>query len=409
MKKLFVCLLALALALPAAGSAEWLASFFGAPASGLTLRYVAVPEAAFSAENDRVLAASPDGRFVLISNPYAVYLWDCTARRRIPISFAGEEDLELLNLYALNAALGTQGIKLNKEQREKRIADLEAVRDSYLARLGLTRFTDLDQIADCYPRTVNLFAQCTGFDGQIAAVECPQFAIAFSVDLTTGEAKLFEKGDQIMAIGSGMVLYRSHFADLATGEPLIPDLTVAADDGRPDDLTLPQGAAFCADGSVVYVSPSGAFSPEGNDYWLTHAAKDANTAYMIGNYAYSRAPGSILLSCEDRWALLYSRSAATYNPAILMNLETGEISEIEAGKLLPVAAAKNGFICWDLKTYDVVLLDPVTGEQAKISLARGFDWSQLNYAAVGSIVGNGQGMLFTQRQPLHGYFVIEGE
>ena len=100
--------------------------------------------------------------------------------------------------------------------------------------------------------------------------------------------------------------------------------------------------------------------------------------------------------------------------------ETGALTEYEPRKMLPVAPAENGFLCFDLNTYDLLLLDPATGGKTKVGLGSGFDWSALtDISGISGLVSGGDGRLFATSlfRPsrdadaisVHGYFVLEGE
>ena len=377
-------------------------------AEGLTLRYVPVTEAAFAETNDRVIGAAPDGRMVLIANTFDLYLWDTVNGCRVPISFPDEEDQALLTMYGTEAAAVLNARSLTAAQREERIRALSAKRDDYLRERGLSSFTTLDQLAECFPHLLPLAARCTAVYDRWALAECAKAGLTLLVDMQAGTARFLEKGMKAYAMNAGRLLTSEGLTDLETGELSQPDLAPAAGDEWPALRGPAVAARLGADGGLQLLLPEGSVVPAGNDFWLLDAAQGHKKLLRIGHYQYGRQPDTILAAAGERYLLLFNLNAYRTTPPVLVDRER-ETAEELSRQLLPICAAGSGFLCLDADALEVVLLDPASGKAGGILLAEGYDWSALTPGEAVSMIGNGQGLLFCQQKaPLHGYFAMSG-
>lgn len=410
MRKLLACLMIMMLALPLTAVAE------GSP----VLRFVPAEEEAFNALTEgavtRLMGASGDGRMLLMVNPYELYLWDRTAHARVPVTFARPEDAETVTDFAVMTVIRQMGRDLNAQQR----AEKEAALRQSLAEQGTEAFTDMDRIFEQFPRIFALGVSCLGLSRDWALVSCDQAGFALAVDLRSGAGRIFGRDEKPRSLcGSRVLLQDMRILDLETGECALPELMPAPDDGRPELNPFPCAMHLCANGDVLAVLDEGSYSQEGNDCWLVDAAADSNRAIRIGHTDSGRAPNVILTAAGERWLLLFNRAMAIRKGPFILDRVSGEARETEDGQFLPVAAAENGFLCWDLQTYRVFLLDPADGGRTPVSLAPGFNWASMDLTGISSMVGNGLGMYFvpdpsmspsrTESVAVHGYFVLEGE
>ena len=428
MKKTLVCILALALLLPLTAQAEgFLGFFFGTPSSGLTLQYVPVQDKAFvtldGQTTARLMGTSGDGNMLLLYNPFELYLWDQRAQCRIPVSFARPEDAEAVTQLAPMAVINMIGRNLKKEQRNERMEQLTSQQEEYLAKRGLTAFANLDQIVECFPQIVQLGPRCVGISDHWALVNCVYYPCALAIDLRNGEALVFINENQPKAFCEDRIFMSEGILNLETREMTYGEqlgLMPAQNDGRPADLSfLYNSFKLCKDGSLLTIGWEGTINyEEGNSYWLVDVRTDSNRAARIGFYFYSYAPDRFLATEDERYLLLCSASGAYYKPFVIFDRENGSVTEFEASQYLPIVATKNGFLLWDLNTYDVLILDPTTCETRKVGLGSGFDWNKLNLGTLPYIIGNGQNMFFEPNSIIsmegettyvHGYFVLEGE
>ena len=90
--KTFIALLLVLALLPGALASGFFSGLLGGGSE--KLRFVSVKDKAFSTDNSRVIAATGDGRNVLIMNPFELYIWDTGTNGRIPVWFSGEKDIE---------------------------------------------------------------------------------------------------------------------------------------------------------------------------------------------------------------------------------------------------------------------------------------------------------------------------
>ncbi|MBR4711604.1 MAG: hypothetical protein IKP10_06185 [Clostridia bacterium] len=430
MKKALICALALMLALPMTGCAEnFLEFLFGKPSSGLTLRYVPAAPEAFATLSDPareacLIGISSDGNMLLMSDGYSeIYCWDQAAGKRVPVTFADPAEAEALTAMIPGAVVRIMGgSSLSRQQREERTEQTKAKQDAYLSGVGQKVFADMDQISECYPHMLSLNVTCLGLTDRWALLQCMNMPCSLAIDLHTGASRVFLESNQPRSFSDGKILLPEGIMDLETGLMLDPDqigLMPAADDGRPDLTVLPSQITLGADGSLLAIGCDGAISPDGNDYWLIDAARDYNRAVMIGSFGFGDAPGRIMISGDGRTLMLLKSGSAMAASQILMNRESGEKTVYERGKLLPVAPTQSGFLCWDLNTYDVLLIGPDGGSGERVDLRGDLDWSTLDLTAVSYTIGNGKGMYFVTRPSLnltsngrtvvHGYLLLEGE
>ena len=217
MKKVLACLLVLSLLPFGALSEGWFSSLFGG--SGPKLRFVSVGNRAFSSDSARVIAATGDGRNVLISWAYELYLWDTRENRRIPLWFSQPEDVELLNFTADNAALLAG--KPGKDQREEKQKQIEQVKQRYLEQHGLEAFTSFDDVYGCYPRLVPLGVKLLDVGSEYALIVPNYFTASLLTDLRTGESRFVRSAHPALC---GDRLYTGEeILRLDTGESYAPD------------------------------------------------------------------------------------------------------------------------------------------------------------------------------------------
>ena len=424
MKKAMVLLVLLTL-LPVAARAEGFLGFlFGGGSSGPTLRFVPVDEAAFRTENERLvnrlIGASEDGNMLLMVNVYELFLWDQTAHRRVPLTFSREEDREALTSLLPMAVL-TSGIPGKRDQEA--LEKLTALVEEFLQKQGSTAIENLDQFTGFRPQIISLGAQCMGLSGNWALVSLNQASCALAIDLRTGESLVFFQDMVPRSFCDGRILFDDGVLDLESGEltglerlGLVP----APEDGRPELSFLPNNRTICRDGSLLAFGQEGAFDVEGNDFWLLDVTTTDNKVSRIGHFDFTHVPARIMTTGEDRWLLLCQPGISYSFPFFVLDRETGALTEYEPRKMLPVAPAENGVLCFDLTTYDLLLLDPATGGKTKVGLGSGFDWSALtDISGISGLVSGGDGRLFATSlfRPsrdadaisVHGYFVLEGE
>ena len=420
MKKAIACFLALVmiLTLPyeagADGLWEW---FFSSSSSGATLCFVPVSDAAFSRDDVRLIGADGDGRMLLMMNTFELYLWDLTANRRVPISFVREEDAAVLSEACVNVVLKETGRNLKGDERTALQQELAEKQAAWLSTRGQTAFTDMDQIAACYPYLVSLGSQVLGTSDRWALVALNNLSVTLMLEFSTGKALLVPGIEGPMDIcGSRVLLRDGTIFDAATGEHLQPNLMMpTADDGRPDTLSYAQAVVLCADGTEMALLRDGPLSPEGNDYWLVEVSADTNIAQKIGYFARRVTPNRLLTAGDDRFLLFTSYNSATAKH-VLLDRETRTITALETDRYLPVAGTESGFLCLRLSDYTPIILDAATGGAEKeLSLAGGFDWSILNAVMMGSIVQGTENRYFCttsntlNRRCVRGFFVLEGE
>ena len=427
MKKLLVCFLSVLLLLPFTVQAEgWLDFFFGSPSFGLTMRYVPVQEEAFMSLDGqmigRLMAASEDGNMLLIYSPVEIYFWNQSTMSRVPVTFARPEDAEKMTQLAPQAAFNSIRGNLRTEKGKERLEELTAQCQEYLSARGLTAFANMDQISECYSHIVQLGAQCVGISDRWALVRSVYFSCLLAIDLRNGETLILDDRSRVLTICEDKVFTIEGLLNLETRE-MTPidqlDLMFAEDDGLTyvnfsDDIIY-----LCKDGTIMAIGREGPKSDDAIPYHLVNVCADSNRVYSIGSYWTNHGPDTIVATEDERWLLLYNAAAVVRDSVILLDRVTGDITELEAGHYLPLAATKSGFLLWDMYTYVFTVMDPATAEMKKVELGDSFDWSCLDLVAVSGIIGNGLNMYF-EPKPLtirmvdgsayvHGYFVLEGE
>ena len=399
MKKVLACLLILSLLPFGALSEGWFSSLFSG--SGPKLRFVSVGNRAFSSDSARVIAATGDGRNVLISWAYELYLWDTRENRRIPLWFSQPEDVEMLNFTADNAALLAG--KPGKDQREEKQKQIEQVKQRYLEQHGLEAFTSFDDVYGCYPRLVPLGVRLLDVGNEYALIVPNYFTASLLTDLRTGESRFVRNTHPALC---GDRLYTGEeILRLDTGESYAPDYAaVQHENGSGWIKTI----KLLKDDSLLYLTPSSAMNEksERTMYLADVNAQGANL-FELGTYKISQEPSELLVTGNGKYAAAYCPGGYTAGQAAILNRETGEVKSVGADSLMMVSATQDAFLCYDLSAYEIVKLDPETLEQSAVRITGLGLGDTVTYAAVSSVVTNGEGLYFVQNEILRGYFMLE--
>ena len=415
MKKCLILLLACVMILSSCAPALALGFLFGG-GSGGSMRYVSVPEKAIEGlVYARVVAGNADGSKLLIdSQDSKLFLWDVQKGERIPVSLPRTQDAEALTQAMM---MGTDMfMKLKREQREAYLQNKQEAMDEYLTAHGLTVFENLDQIVDCLAQDGRYVyrSRCTALNGRFALVEYGS-AICLGIDLETGKAYAVNGLSGIYpALCENRVLCSEGFLDLATGEVSIPeepegwtgedetmkDLEIAA---ASRVLMLPGELRFLG----VYYT---AWERTENDmlrteYLILRDLNGVSRCVSLGECSMSKAADQILLTENERYALVLNSSTVSMYGANLVDLTAGEVRHIDG--LLPVGAAGDKFLCYDMKQYKPCLLDPATGKTEGIRTVTSPgdpEWVGPITPFMGAAF-NGK-LLFPQRERYQGYLIL---
>ena len=404
-KKLLACLLVLCLLPAGALAGGWLDALFAAASSdGTSLRYVSVPEEAFTEPSSRVIGASGDGRNVLIMNNYEIYLWDTLENKRLPLHFSNEEEIAAFDAYLDTAIVNNQVLRLNKEQREARMTEIKKVKETYLKNHLLTHFTSFDHINDCFPHIVPIGASVEYLSPHYAIIAANQLGLAFLADLQTGECNLLGNSRDV-ALYEDKLLTADGIVLLTTGETTMPAYQEADASGLSHRVNRME---LTKDDAVVSLIPSDTTDPADftREMYLVDLSTERTRIVDLGKYSMTGEPNKLLITGDGRYAAAYNPSPAYSSQAVIIDRESGLVKPIDEALML-VTSSEDGFICYDYaNTYMLVLLDPETMKYGTLAVT-GLDLgSAFTYTAASSVIGNGNGLYFVQREVLHGYFEL---
>ena len=365
------------------------------------LRFVSVKDRAFSTDNARVIAATGDGRNVLIMNPFELYLWDTKTNRRAAVWFSSEQDIEQLNFTMQTAYVLRSNVK--KDQTEARQKQYEEITGKYFERNGITRFTTLDEVSGCFPMIISIGARTKELGPRWALVEATYLSAMLLIDLESGEARFTEdryasiSGDRLLNSDDGSV------TDLATGETYYPEYKRPEIDGSSGIIKT---LRLLGDDSIAALVPGSSIRDDKTrDMLLVQASVENSRVIALGSFDFMREPSELLVTGNGRYAVAYYPQVYYADQAVIVDLETGEIKKPGLEELLFVAAAEDAFLCYDFKNAEMVRLEPDTLKQTKLSVS-GLGKS-VTYTMISNLVGNGGGLYFSQGEILHGYFELD--
>ena len=403
-KKLLICLLILAL-LPGWASAEgWFNALFGGFASDAArLEYVSVSERAFSTENARVLGAAGDGSKVLITNACELYLWDLQARKRIPLRFTDPQDIEQLNFVIENAYINFLNVKKDKEQLEALREKIDRIEQEYFKKKGIECFTSFDELNECFPKTIQLGANVSAINLRYAIVEAYRLPGTLLVDLVTGETRFLETNRYLLYGDSLFDLEEMSITRLDSGETVFPAYTLPDSEAS---LGMVKARCVLNGDSVAALIPEAAVNENYERTMFLHLASAQNGFQAaLGMFRYDCEPDTLLPLGNGRYVAAYSRNGYRKVPIFIIDCLSGEMQQLEPGKLMPVSATEDTFLFFDMETLDsrLTALDPETMEQSQVAVS---GVKNMGYAAISSVVANGEGLYFVQNDILHGYFEL---
>ena len=399
--KTFIALMLVLALLPGA-----LASgFFGGLLGGGSekLRFVSVKDKAFSTDNSRVIAATGDGRNVLIMNPFELYIWDTGTNGRIPVWFSGEKDIEQLNFTVQTAYMRRFNAK--KDQMEALQKQYDEVTGKYFERSGITRFTTLDEVSGCFPMIISIGGRTKELGPRWALVEAVYLSAMLLIDLETGEARFIE--DRFASINGSRLLNSDDgsVTDLKSGETYFPEYKRPETDGSAGYL---KQLRLLGDDSIAALIPGSEIRDDKTrDMTLVKASAEYGLAAVLGSFNIMHEPSELLVTGNGRYAAAFYPQVNYAGQAVIADLETGETKTPGLEGLLFVAATEDAFLCYDFKKAEPVRLEPDTLKQTKISVSGLGRGSALSYTMMGSLIGNGGGLYFSQGEILRGYFELD--
>ncbi|MBR5009467.1 MAG: hypothetical protein IKY06_02390 [Clostridia bacterium] len=400
LRTLLALILVLAL-LPGALAGGFLSGLLGKGGSA-KLSFVSVKDKAFSADNSRVIAASGDGARVLIMNPYELYIWDTKTNRRVPVWFGGEQDIEQLNFMVQTSYVLRSNAK--KDQQDALRAKYDEVTGSYFKREGITRFTTLDEVSQCFPMLIQIGARTRELGPRWALVDANNLGARLLIDLDTGEACFIE--GRLTALCGGRLLSSEDgsVTDLATGETYFPEYEQVNQEYFGALKTL----KLLDDDSLLALLPGSDIGEDKTRTMLMAVVSPSGTrAFSLGTFDFMREPSQLLVTGNGRYAAAYYPQAYYAAQAVIADLDTGEVKTPGFEQTMLVASAPNGFICYDINKAVLVMLDPETLETTKLSVSgKGFGGT-VTYTMISSVADNGAGLYFSQSEILHGYFELE--
>ena len=385
----------------------------GEPADGAgkafvpsTIRYTAAPTAAFEGnENARVIAVSADRQKLLITSTFDLYIWDVGAGSRIPVSFSAEEDLELLSMNMdRTLTLGPNNKKLTEEQLEKR----REAGTNYLANQGQTRFTNVDQIMECYPRMIQIRAVCASMGEHFVLVsENTGLLGVFTLDMRTGDARMIPS-DRISAIFPTLcgdrLLSGAGITDLNTGETAVPDISESA--AKPEeDLAVRPVLRLLPDGSVIALSRGANFTETmESNYYLRKVFESENSWVLLGSYRTGFSDSALYITGDGKFAAVSPPYHLQQGP-VIVNLETMKAQTLDAGDLVVIGEYDSGFICYSLQSLNAVRLDAASLKQTQLRQT-GDTWPEVNITVAGALKSNGRDYC-AQNAVIQGYFTAD--
>ncbi|MCR4621926.1 MAG: hypothetical protein K5663_07555 [Clostridiales bacterium] len=397
-KTLLAFLLVIAL-LPASALAGGLfGSLFGG--KGDKLKFVSVKDRAFSTDSARVIAATGDGRNVLITNQFDLYIWDTKAGKRIPVWFSSEKDIEQLGLMVQTSYVLRSNVK--KDQIEARKKQYEEITGKFFERNGITRFTTLDEISGCFPMQIQIGARVREIGPRWALVDAVYLGAAVLIDLETGEARFIEdayaslSGDRLLDTDARSV------TDLKTGETRYPEYIKAETEYSGAIKTL----KLLKDDSVLALLPGSAIRDDKTrELLLAYVSAAGTKTVNIGAFEFMHEPSVLLVTGSGRYAAVTSQYAHYAKQTVIVDLASGEAKTPGIDDLLYVSSADDAFLCYDVGKAELLTLDPETLETAKLTVS-GLGKS-VTYNMISSVVTNGEGLYFSQGDVLRGYFKLE--
>ncbi len=387
---------------PAAGGSEEGKAYVPA-----AIRYTAAPAAAFGDhDNSRVIAVSADRNDLLIFSAYDLYIWDISAQKRLPVSFTAEADLELLNLHVdASLAIGPNNKKLTEEQLEK----MREKGKNYLAGKNLDRFTNLDQIMECYPQMIQIRAQCIAMGDHFVLIsENSNLLGMFTLDMRTGEARMIASEDistVFPTLCGDRILTGVGITDLNTGEVVMPEYPEARTE-PPEDYFAPRPAARLLPDGTVYAVVKGSLNSETKEVncYLRKLSVAETGWELLGSYSMGASDFSLHITGNGQYAAVSLPSYARQSPVII-NLETMEKRTLDTEDLIIIGEYDSGFICCNIMDGKTVRLDAGSLKQTQLRQT-GDSWPEMNITVAGSLVSNGRDYC-AQSAVIRGYFTAE--
>lgn len=405
MKRFFACALVLCLLPFSALSEGWLGQLFGGfTQSAPSLRFVSVSDRAFEAQGARVIGASSDKSKILIASAYELYLWDAANKQRLPIAFTEEEDIAQFNFLVETAYVFTllKGKTTQEAAHESFLARL----DAYLKSRGRERLTSFDEVSECFPMLLSLGASARCIGSRYAIVDAVQLPAVLLIDMETGACAL--QGDQKALLHGDTLYHDGELTDLLTGENRRPEY--APINGEASYRPTQRDAKLLGDDSLLVLSPANAINKEDNTRQsaLYCYSTDASQAKLIalGAFSLSKEPSRLLVTGDGRYAAACPQQLSDSDSAMLIDLESGKVRPFGADAPFPVSATRDAFICYDYKNASaLLLLDPQTLETSRLNVSS-YRPGALNLNIVSDLTSNGEGLYFSQREALHGFFEL---
>ena len=385
-------------------SEDWLSALFG-NVNGPRLSFVAVPDEAFTSENGRVLAATADGQYAVILSKRCPYIWSMNEQKRIQLSFESEEDLAELNLRADTSALMSAPTGESKEQREKRQEELVRKKQAYLQEKGIEMFMCFEDAVECYGGVVGVDAAADCIAQRYAIFTASRFGVRFLCDMRTGRCRLIY--DTFTTLCEDRLLTDRGIESIETGESHIPSYEQI--DGEKLSLaSQPNAIRLLKDDSVLLLFPGSEIKRESfsRETYLFDVAPGWTRALDLGEFPLTMEPRTLTLTWNERYAAAHYLSPYVAGDTVILDRESGEVKPIGADELMLFASTEDSFICYDLKKFTLVLLNPETLERSSLSVSGYPSGGPLPLTVVSSVVGNGEGKYFVQRELVRGYFEL---
>ena len=442
MKKLMALLMALLILVSAAA------------ADGITrVRYIPAPAGTLSEAAEYVLAASPDGRYML-AGVREMYIRDTAENRNIPLTFPDPEDGAYITSSVTTYLRWKHPImeSLHSAPEEEWEEKLNQILEQFQEVIGAATggeniFRNLKQVRSTF---------------QMAGIEDPQIEILgvseryalvmyyyiglLAVELSTGECRVFRTedswkgpvlvGDRVYVMTGEWMAW--HMWDLDTNETE----EIVLPEERREVFNWNSVAAADADGNLWLFAP---------DLWMpgTDEEKEAfrlnllnvgtgdlikipfpKAYYDVMNLSYPLMK-KVYITGDGRYALVDDNQG--HICFVVVNLSDGTYSwnrginytrsDDDTTPMMPVAATENGFICYDPAIQQLVYLDPAAMEYTALSFEMRSDdlpgqfreagmigirsgevWTTITSRMLRMPTGNGRGMIFSL---LPGYLAVE--
>lgn len=331
------------------------------------VRWTAAPEEAFCGEeNARVLAGTADGNNLLIAGADGMWLWDGGSGERLSLRFLPETDQDLLMELTVRC-LQNHPMLSRKYKRAELEEMLTAQREEYLSARGLAGFENLDQLFECFPELLSMGRFQVNTLSERYAVGVLFSVGAAAVDLETGLCCLPAGQGWMPALCGDRLLTDKGMTDLTTGRTT-DDLDemglvqpVSAIEVEPLLLASSHPLLF-SDGTVILAAAATDYltdedgRPTRNFYAVD--TRNGGSAHFVGTFSAGSLPNILAVSGDERYVFLYSKSAMYFAPSSLLDRETGAVTAVE--QIVPVAGLAHGFLCYDMGTYQLCVLDPET-------------------------------------------------